>query len=141
MARHFRSVAQSLTLARKDLAHALRRKPERDESRPDIGDLSIFDNQAVAQLHDRNAFEADAPSLRFWKSRDVAKGVAGVERMAVRDRFVHVPAKVVRRAIEPVVDQFRDFSAPGEGAIEDVVIEAILGKQARCGYRRHRWPT
>ena len=38
------------------------------ESGPDIGDLSIFDNQAVAQLYDRNAFKADAPSLRFWKS-------------------------------------------------------------------------
>jgi hypothetical protein len=44
MARHFRSVAQSLALARKNLAHALRRKAERDESRPDIGDLSIFND-------------------------------------------------------------------------------------------------
>ena len=51
--------------------------------------------------------------------------------MAVRKRFAHVPAKVVRRAIEPVVDQFRDFSAPGEGAKEGVVIDAILGKQTR----------
>ena len=76
MAPHFGSVAQSLALARKDLAHALRRKAKRDESGPDIGDLSIFDNRAVAQLYDRNAFEADAPSLRFWKSREVAKGVA-----------------------------------------------------------------
>ena len=64
----FQERPQSLALARKDLAHALRRKAERNESRPDVGDLSIFDNQAVAQLHDRNAFEADAPSLRFWKS-------------------------------------------------------------------------
>ena len=72
--RHFRSLAQSLAFACKDFAHALRCKAERDESRPDIGDLSIFDNQAVAQLYDRNAFEADAPSLRFWKSREVAKG-------------------------------------------------------------------
>jgi hypothetical protein len=108
---HFRSIAQSLALTRKDLAHALRRKAKRDESGPDIGDLSIFDDQAVAQLYDRNAFEADAPSLRFWKSREVAKGITRVERMAVRDRFVHVPVKVARRAIEPVVDQFRDFSA------------------------------
>src|SRR4029077_13421553 len=104
MARHFRSVAQSLALTRKNLAHALRRKAERHESRPDVGDLSIFGNQAVAQPHDRNALEADAPSLRFWKGREIAKGVARVERMAVRDRFVRVPAKVVRRPIEPVVD-------------------------------------
>ena len=51
--------------------------------------------------------------------------------MAVRDRFVHVPAKVVRRAIEPVVDQFRDFSAPAKGSVEGVVIDAVLGKQTR----------
>jgi hypothetical protein len=51
--------------------------------------------------------------------------------MAVRDRFVHVPAKVVRRAIEPVVDQFRDFSAPDKGSVEGVVIDAVLGKQTR----------
>jgi hypothetical protein len=73
VAPHFGCAAQSLALARKDLAHALRRKAKRDESGPDIGDLSIFDNQAVAQLYDRNAFEADAPSLRFWKGRTVAK--------------------------------------------------------------------
>ena len=131
MARHFSSAAQSLALAGKDLAHALRRKAERDESWPDIGDLSIFDDLTVPQFHDRNAFKADAPPLRFRKSGDVAKGVARVERMAVRKRFVHVPAKVARRAIEPVVDQFRDFSAPGEGAIEGVVIDAIFGKQTR----------
>ena len=75
--------------------------------------------------------KADAPSLRFWKGRAVAKGVARVERMAVRDRFVHVPAKVERRAIEPVVDQFRDFSAPDKDAVEGVVIDAVLGKQTR----------
>ena len=60
MARHFRSVAQSPALARKDLAHPLRREAERDESRPDIGDLSIFDDLTVPQFHDRNAFKADA---------------------------------------------------------------------------------
>ena len=76
MARHFRSVAQSPALARKDLAHPLRREAERDESRPDIGDLSIFDDLTVPQFHDRNAFKADAPPLRFGKSGDVAKGVA-----------------------------------------------------------------
>jgi hypothetical protein len=67
MAPHFGSVAQSLALARKDLAHALRRKAKRDESGPDIGDLSIFDNQAVAQLYDRGRRREPVSKKATWQ--------------------------------------------------------------------------
>src|SRR5450759_3988359 len=42
---------------------------------------------------------------------------------------MHVPAKIGRRAIEPVVDHLGDFGATGEGAVEHVVVDAILREQ------------
>ena len=51
--------------------------------------------------------------------------------MAVRERFPHLPMKVARCAIEPVVDQFRDFGAPVKGTVKGVMIDPVLGKEAR----------
>jgi hypothetical protein len=51
--------------------------------------------------------------------------------MAVRERFQHVPVKIARCAIKPVVDQFRDFGAPGKGTVKGVMIDPVLGKEAR----------
>ena len=51
--------------------------------------------------------------------------------MTVRERFQHLPMKVARCAIEPVVDQFRDFGAPGKGTVIGVMIDPVLGKEAR----------
>jgi hypothetical protein len=46
---------------------------------------------------------------------------------------VHVPAKIRRSSVEPVVDHLGDLGAAREGAVEDVVVDPILGEQ--CGER------
>ena len=95
---------------RQDLAHALRREAERDEHRADIGDLAILGDLPSLELHHRHALEADA-FARPRQGRDVAERVVGIERAAVAQRTMHVPAEIARRAVEPVVDQPGDLLA------------------------------
>src|SRR5258705_8214820 len=44
---------------------------------------------------------------------------------------MHFPAKIGGRAIEHIVDHFRDLGVPLERAIEHVVINAVFGEQFR----------
>jgi len=46
---------------------------------------------------------------------------------------VHVPAKIHSGSVEPIVDHLGDLRAAREGAVEDVVVDPILGEQ--CGER------
>jgi hypothetical protein len=44
---------------------------------------------------------------------------------------VHVPSKIGRRAIEPVVNQFGDFRTAGKRAVKRVVVDPVLREQRR----------
>src|SRR4029453_4813006 len=46
-----------------DLGDALGREAHVDEARPDIGDLAVVDDLAVAQIHHGDTLEADALSV------------------------------------------------------------------------------
>src|ERR1700730_9184373 len=116
-----------------DLGRALPREAQRDEGRSDIGELAVWAEKAVAELHQRYALEAYPLAIGLGQLRDVAERVIGVEHLAVAHRPMHVPTEVARRAMEPVVHHFGDFFTPFEGTIENVVVDAVLGEQGSEG--------
>src|SRR5258708_25414740 len=93
----------------------------------------ISGDLAVAERHDRHALEHGARAVRLRQRRAIAEGVAGVERLAVAHRLVHVPAEIGRRAIEPVVDHFGDPGPACERPVKHIVIDAVLGEQLSEG--------
>src|SRR3979490_2603387 len=125
MSLEFRLLPEVRAFLGEDLGRAFRREAQRDEGRPDIGDLAVFRDLAVAELHHRYALEAYPLAIGLGQLRDVAERVIGVEPLAVAHRPMHVPTEVARRAMEPVVHHFGDFFTPFEGALEDVVVGAV----------------
>jgi len=123
---HLRPGLQRGALLGDDLGNAFGREIHVDESGRGVGDLAIPRDPAVAQRHDRDALEHRARAFRFRQQRPIAERVARIERLAVGDRRVHVPAEIGRRAVEMIVDHRGDAGLAFERAVEHVVIDAIL---------------
>jgi hypothetical protein len=126
---HLRARLQCGALPSDDLDDAFGREVHVDKAGRGIGDLVIFRDLAVAELHDRDALEHRARPLGLGQRRAIAEGVARIERVPVADRRMHVPAKIRCRAIEPVVNQLSDFRAPGKRAVKRIMIDPVFGEQ------------
>src|ERR1700722_10582235 len=86
MSPEFRLFLQVCSFLGQDLGGAFRREAQLDEGRPDIGDLAILRDLAVAELHHRYALEANPLAIGLGQLRDVAERVIGVEHLAVAHR-------------------------------------------------------
>src|SRR3984957_6701626 len=133
MALHLRARLQCGSLPSHDLDDAFGGKVHVDEAGRGIGDLVIFRDLAVAELHDRDALEHRARSFGLGQRRAIAEGVARIERVPVSHRRMHVPAKIRGGAIEPVVDQLGYFRAAGKGAVKRIMVDPVFGEQFRKG--------
>src|SRR3984885_2512740 len=97
---HLRARFQCRPLSSDNLDDAFGREVHIDKAGRGIGDLVIFRDLAVAELHDRDALEHRARSLGLRQRRAIAEGVARIEGVAVADRRMHVPAEIGGGAIE-----------------------------------------
>src|SRR3954447_17645480 len=126
---HLRSRLQRRGLPRGDLGHPFRREVHVGKGGGAVTDLLVTGDLTSPQLHDRDTLEHRASSLRLRQQRAIAEGVACIDQLAVRHGGVHVPPKIRGGAIEPVVDHLGYFGPAFERTVEQVVIDAVFGKQ------------
>ena len=99
------------------------------QGRHGVAPVLVAGDQAVVQMENADALKAAAPAVVVLRCAGVAEQPRRIADLLARHRIAELPEEIPGVAPEDFLDHVADRGPAVEFAVEDIVVDAVLGEK------------